>query len=197
MLLECQEESKKWPGPEALSRFKTPRSTSKSQTNLHRFYLYLGFISWQSNIILCMLYKGRISKWEEGQIPIQFCSVKEPVDLKYFPSSLLAVPTHFPELGRHHSSQENERSLPVCPGTHRGPPDTNAQQLGVPWTLQLCPAWPIPREAPRNKLQAGPRQGRPPNKRSIHGRRMVPEGVKHRLWRQGTPPAPWATGKGL
>lgn len=144
-----------------------------------------------------MLYKGRISKWEEGQIPIQFCTVKEPVDLKYFPCSLLAVPTHIPELGRHHSSQENEGSLPVCPGTHRGPPDTNAQQLGVPRTLQLCSAGPIPREAPRNKLQAGPRQGKPPNKRSIHWRRVVQEGVKHRLGRQGTPPAPCATGKGL
>lgn len=47
----------------------------------------------------------------------------------------------------------------------------------------------------RNRPQAGPRQGKPPNKRSIHWRRMVQEAAKHRLGRQDTPPAPCASGK--
>lgn len=103
------------------------------------------------------------------------------MDLKYFPCSLLAVPTHIPELCRHHSSQENERSLPaqntVCPGTYRGPPDTNPQQLGSAMNAPalLCMAHsqgsiPDPWHS-RNRLQAGARQGKAPNKRSIHWRR--------------------------
>lgn len=46
MLLEFQEQSKE-PGTGSIihtSGLKTPRSNLKSQTNLHIFYLYLGFI---------------------------------------------------------------------------------------------------------------------------------------------------------
>lgn len=133
---------------------------------------------------------------------IQFHSVKEPVDLKYFPEQCPCTSLSWADT---RAGTGLPAQSPFCPGTHKGPPDTDPQQLGVPSTAlqgEILPAhsqrgtqgpW-----HSRNKLQAGPRQGEPPSKRRMHWRRMGQEAVKYRLWwRQDTPPAPCATGKCL